>query len=176
MVAIRYQNSPSSGPAYDHARRDAAVSGVPVDRKSSNSETVSHIQHGAGVNAGGNWQAHKASYDRYTTPEQKARDKELLSAAERSIARTWDPQSAKHLMMWLGQHHSFNPHAIEMMRGIGTKEQEYEKARGAARDAEKQAGRTPKPPSPEHEKGATTDVTRGSLSRLKKFYNRDNAA
>ena len=63
---------------------------------------------------------------------------------------------------------------IEAMRGIGTKEQEYEKARGAARDAEKQAGRTPLPPSPEHAKGATTDVTRGSLSRLKRFYNRDS--
>ena len=176
MVAIRYQNSPSPGPAYDHARRDAAVSGVPVDRKSSNSETVSHIRTALKGAQDGDLAGAQGRYDRYTTPEQKARDKELLSAAERSISRTWDPQSAKHLMTWLGQNHSFNPHMIQAMRSIGTKEQEYEKARGAARDAEKQAGHTPLPPVPGHAKAAETNATgRDAMQRLKGIFTRKTA-
>jgi hypothetical protein len=161
-------------PAYDTGRRDAATTRTVMDRRATNSETVARVNHGtAGSQGGGNWAAHTAAhlsnYHRETPPDQKRRDQQLLGSMEKHLERTW-PGAGKSMMQWIGQNHAGNPHLIAAMRDIATREEAHDAARGKARDAEHQAGKTPLPAVPGNQKSAIKHVTGNMLSKLKGMY------
>ena len=74
------------------------------------------------------------------------------------------------MMQWIGQNHAANPHLISAMRDIATREEAHDAARGKARDAEHQAGKTPPPATPGNRRSSMMHVTGNMLSKLKGMY------
>ena len=131
---------------YDHARRDAAVSGVPAARKAVIQDMPkANVGASMGVDDAKHFQAKKDSYYRHNTANDQMRDKTLATAAEAAIERAFGPGAAKEVNAWIDQNkHHFDPVMLAFMRKIGGHEMDAQ----LARHQEFAAGKVPQPATP----------------------------
>ena len=132
---------------YDHARRDAAVSGVPAARKAVIQDMPkANVGASMGVDDAKHFQAKKISYYRHNTANDQMRDKTLATAAEAAIERAFGPGAATGMNAWIDQNkHHFDPVMLAFMRKIGGHEMDAQ----LARHQEFAAGKVQQPATPD---------------------------
>jgi hypothetical protein len=130
---------------YDHARRNAAVSGVPVARKATD-QAMPRANVGASMGAddAAKFEAQKAAYYRHNNASAQLRDRENAKHTVNAFDQLVGPGWGKHIMNWVSANrHDFDPTMLALLNHIGGVQSAHQ-----ARAKEYAAGKTPRDPTP----------------------------